>query len=204
MNSVEILGDLYLKYLILKLTFLCLKKKLVHMSLIIPLICYEFFKEMINYIKRYWNEKKKKNFLSFFVFFFNPRLNQSLKWRFDYIIVANDKFRGKRKYGRTFRWVLWNVETKLQREFSRYIVKIPQVKGSFNVLINEPRGKILEDNLKQLFDDIKYISKKVYRQFSDQCNSFRHQFFLYFKLVRCYSNYQYHFLVVRKDYEYEY
>ena len=72
------------------------------MSLIIPLICYEFFKEMINYIKRYWNEKKK-NFLSFFFFFFNPRLNQSLKWRFDYIIVANDKFRGKRKYGRTFR-----------------------------------------------------------------------------------------------------
>ena len=165
----------------------------------------------MNFLKRWLTTssdtgmKEKKLFLSFFFFFFlYPRLNQSLKWRFDYIIVANDKFRGKRKYGRTFRWVLWNVETKLQGEFSRYIVKIPQVKGSFNVLINKPRGKILGDNLKQLFDDIKYISKKVYRQFSDQCNSFRHQFFLYFKLVRCYSNYQYHFLVVRKDYEYEY
>ena len=31
------------------------------------------------------------------IFFVNPILNQSIKWRFDYIIVNNDKFRQRKK-----------------------------------------------------------------------------------------------------------
>ena len=144
----------------------------------------------MNFLKRWLTTssdtgmKEKKIFLSFFFFFFflYPRLNQSLKWRFDYIIVANDKFRGKRKIWTNFRWVLWKVETKLQREFSCYIVKIPQVKGSFNVLINKRRGKILEDNLKQLFDDIKYISKGFIDNFLISVTVFVTNFFFILNL----------------------
>ena len=94
-------------------------------------------------------------------------------------------------------------EFEFQEEFPRYILKLSEVRGSFYVLIKKPRGKILRDDLKRLFDDVKQVSEKVYVQFSDLSNSFRYHIFPYFKLVRCYGKYQYHFLMVRKDYKYE-
>ena len=97
-----------------------------------------------------------------------------------------------------------NLEFNMQREFSRYIVKVPQVRGSFYVLIKKPKGKILGDSLKNLFEDVKYISERVYKKFSNQSNRFKYKFFPYFKLVRSHGSYQYHFLVVRQDYQYEY
>lgn len=63
-----------------------------------------------------------------------------------------------------------NLEFNLQREFSRYIVKVSQVKGSFYVLIKKPRGKILGKSLRNMIDDVKYISEKVYKKYSDQSN----------------------------------
>ena len=39
--------------------FLSLRKKLVHLSLFKPLLSYEFFKEIIEYIRCYWNDRKK-------------------------------------------------------------------------------------------------------------------------------------------------
>ena len=63
-----------------------------------------------------------------------------------------------------------NVEFNLQREFSRYIRKVSQVKGSFYVLIKKPREKILGKNLKNMIDDVKCISEKVYKKYSDQSN----------------------------------
>ena len=63
-----------------------------------------------------------------------------------------------------------NLEFNLQREFSRYIVKVSQVKGSFYVLIKKPRGKILGKRKKNMIDDVKYISEKVYKKYSDQSN----------------------------------
>ena len=65
------------------------------MSLAKPLISYEFFKDMIEYVRRYWRERKK-NFPEYF--FVYPKLNQSLKW----LYKANNKFRSKKKYGRVF------------------------------------------------------------------------------------------------------
>ena len=50
---------------------------------------YEFFKELIEQIKRHWNKRKK--FFPGYLFPF-PKLNQSLKWRFDYINITNDKY----------------------------------------------------------------------------------------------------------------
>ena len=83
--------------------------------------------------------------------------------------------------------VIENLEFNLQREFSRYIVKVPQVKGLFYVLIRKPRGTILGESLKNMTDDVKYISEKVYKDFSNQSNRFRYRFVPYFKLVRCYG-----------------
>ena len=75
------------------------------------------------------------------------------------------------------------LEHDLQHEFPYYIVKISQVKGRFHVLIKTPRGNRLGDNLKQLLDDVKYISEKVYKNFLDQSIRFRYKFSPYFKLV---------------------
>ena len=80
------------------------------------------------------------------------------------------------------------LEFNLQREFSRYIVKVSQIKGSFYVLIKQPRGKILGKNLKQLFDVVQYLSEKVYKNSPVSLTVFGTKF-PYFKLVRCYCNY---------------
>ena len=93
------------------------------------------------------------------------------------------------------------LEFSFRREFSHFAIKVSKVKGSFYVLVKKPRGKILGDNLKHLFDEVKYISERIYHKFADDCKEFRYNYFPYFKLVRCYVNYKYHFLVVRKDYE---
>ena len=78
-----------------------------------------------------------------------------------------------------------NMEFSLKWKFSRYIVKVPQVKGSFYVLIKKPRGKILNEDLKFMFKNVQYISENIYRKFAENSSSFRYKFFPYFKLVRC-------------------
>ena len=80
------------------------------------------------------------------------------------------------------------LEFDIQREFSRYYVKISQVKGSFYVLIRKPRRKILSETFKNMADDVKYISEKVCRKFSKQSSRFRYKYFPYFKLVRWYND----------------
>lgn len=95
------------------------------------------------------------------------------------------------------------LEVGIQQKFPRFIVNFSEVRGSFYLLIKKPRGKTLGDDMKRLCEDGKYLSEKVYMQFSNLSKSFQYRFFTYFKLVKCYGNYQYHFLVVRKDCEYE-
>lgn len=91
------------------------------------------------------------------------------------------------------------MEYSLKGKFPMYIVKVSQVKGSFYVLIRIPRGNILNNNLTSMIDDAKFISEEIYKDYSEKSNRFRYNFFSYFKLVKCYVNYQYHFFVVRKD-----
>ena len=58
------------------------KKKIVHIAFKRALIFYYFFHELINFVEHYWNKQK-------YVFrgyqFTYPRLNQSLKWKNNYI-----------------------------------------------------------------------------------------------------------------------
>ena len=58
-------------------------KKIIHLLLQKPLIQYLFYKRIITFIRKYWEEKKyicEPYILRY------PKLNQSIKWRFDYII----------------------------------------------------------------------------------------------------------------------
>ena len=70
--------------------------------------------------------------------------------------------------------------------------------------MRKPRGKVLGETFKNMADDVKYISGKVYKKVSEQSSRFRYKYFPYFKLVRWYGGYQYHFLVVKQDFQYEY
>ena len=88
--------------------------------------------------------------------FLYPKLNQSLKWRFDYVIITNSKFKGKSTDDLLDRF-FERLEFGFCYEFSRYIIKVSEVKGSFYVLVKKPRGKILGDNLRNLFNSAKYI-----------------------------------------------
>ena len=94
-----------------------------------------------------------------------------------------------------------NLEFCLQSKFPHYIVKDSQVKGSIYFLVRKSREKILNNDLKILLKHLKSISNKMYDKFSENSSMFRHNFFPYFKLVRCYGNYHYHILVIRKDYK---
>ena len=69
--------------------FVSKKKKAVHMSLMKPLLSYEFFNDMIKFIRKFWNCRQK--FYPGYLFVY-PKLKQSLKWRFDYIIVNNNRY----------------------------------------------------------------------------------------------------------------
>ena len=66
------------------------------MSLLGPLVSCEIFSDIVRFVRTYWNRRQK---LYPGYFFVNPILNQSIKWRFYYIIVNNDKFRKRNKKG---------------------------------------------------------------------------------------------------------
>ena len=70
------------------------KKKMVHMSLIKPLVLSSFFKDIIRFVRRFWGRRQQ---LYPGYFFVQPILNQSIKWRFDYIIFTSDKSKQVKK-----------------------------------------------------------------------------------------------------------
>ena len=52
------------------------------------LLSYNFFEEIIEFIKNYWN--KEKYFFPGHCFTY-PQMNQSLKWQIDYIVIEKNK-----------------------------------------------------------------------------------------------------------------
>ena len=70
-----------------------------------------------------------------------------------------------------------SLEFSFCHEFFCYIIKVSEVKGSFYVLVKKLRGKILGDNLRNLFNGVKYISEKIYNKFPDDYKSFRYNYF---------------------------
>ena len=75
--------------------FVSKQKKIVNMSLMKPLVSYKFFNEIIQFIKIFWYHKQKFYPGYFFIY---PRLNQSLKWGFSYIIIGNNRYKLKKGF----------------------------------------------------------------------------------------------------------
>ena len=69
--------------------FVSKKKKLVHLSLRNPLMTYLNYKEIPTFIARHW--KERKHFCSPYILQY-PSLNQSIKWRYDYIIASRKRY----------------------------------------------------------------------------------------------------------------
>ena len=165
-----------------------------------PLVSYKFFNEIIKFIENYWY--RKRNFYPGY-FFVYPRLNQSLNRRFDYIIVGNNRYKFKRNMDDLLDRCFEQLGTSLDGKLSWYIDKISQVKVSFFVRIKKPRGKILNDDLNYLCDNVQRISENTYKKFAEHSIEFCYAFFPYFKLVKCYGNYHCHFVVLRRDYQHD-
>ena len=64
--------------------FVTKKEKIVHLSLRKPLIQYPFYKQIITFIRKYWYNREY--FCEPYILKY-PKLNQSIKWRFDYVIA---------------------------------------------------------------------------------------------------------------------
>ena len=67
------------------------------------------------------------------------------------------------------------------------------MKSSFYALIRRPRGKILNEDLVDMFDSVKNLSEKIYSEYSCISTTFRYRCFPCAKLIRGYRGYQYHF-----------
>ena len=130
--------------------FVSKKKKLVHLLFLEPLISYPFFEELIDFVKSYWQRRK---FFYPGYYFICPKINQSFKWKFDYVFTVKNKPSNKKMDDLLARF-FEKLESSLKREFYQYIMKISQVKGSFYMLIRKPRGTILGDDLNILFEKV--------------------------------------------------
>ena len=149
------------------------KKELKHISFLKLLLSYSFFEDLIDYIKNYW--QKRKFFYPGYYFIY-PKINQSLKWRFDYVFIVINKPKDKKRNGGPIRSIFWKLRVSFAEEFPRYIVKVSQVKGSFYVLVRKLRGKILNNDLEILFKYVKSISNKIYNKFSEDSGMFCYSF----------------------------
>lgn len=93
------------------------------------------------------------------------------------------------------------LESSLWPEFPRYTVKVSQLKGSFFALVEKARVKNLNDDRKCLYDNVKCISENIYQKYAEYSRDHSYGYFPFFKLVKGYGNYHYHFLVAKKEYE---
>ena len=87
------------------------------------------------------------------------RLNQSVKCKFDYILLAKMfKINTIDKLLHAFYEEMYSI---VKNKFYKYIVKLSQVNSSFYVLIRKSRGKILGDGLCRMMKQVKDISEKI-------------------------------------------
>ena len=72
----------------------------MHISFLKPFISYPFFEELVDYIRNYWQKIKFFYPGNFFVY---PRINQSFKWRFDYVLIVKNNPKNRKKNGEFIR-----------------------------------------------------------------------------------------------------
>ena len=92
-----------------------------------------------------------------------------------------------------------DLVSSLVRELPEYFIKVSQVKKS-DVFVRKPRSKILGRKKEILFEIVENISKNITFNYARGCSDLKYAFFPYFKLVRSFGSYHFHFLVIRKEY----
>ena len=81
----------------------------------------------------------------------------------------------------------------VSKNFSQHFVKVSHVKRSFYALERTPRGKILGQKQKKLFETVESITKNIYHNYARDCSNLRYSSFPYFKLVRNFGDHNFHF-----------
>ena len=89
MNSFCVNLDEFLQREIKIEAYVSKKKNLVHLSLNRPLLSYNFFDEIIRHIRYHWN--RRKYFYPGYFLLLQLSLNQSVKFKLDYILLAKGK-----------------------------------------------------------------------------------------------------------------
>lgn len=72
--------------------------------------------------------------------------------------------------------------------------------GSMSVMVRKKRGKGLGEQKLKLFETVKDISECVYKDYSQMSRFILTNYIPYFCLLRNYSNYHFHFLVIKNEY----
>ena len=65
-----------------------------------------------------------------------------------------------------------------------------------------PEEKFLTEKRQslKLFEIVENTTKNIYHNYARDCSDLRYSFLPYFKLVRNFGDYHFHFLVIRKEY----
>lgn len=58
------------------------------------------------------------------------------------------------------------MDRKLKKKFPQCIIKVSKMKGSFYVLVRKPHRKIIGDECKNLYEDIKILLEGIYDRYS--------------------------------------
>ena len=174
--------------------FVSKKKKLAHFGLYKPLISYPFFHGIINLVADRW--KERKIFFSFYEMIY-PKLNGSMKWKNDCIFLReNKKMQREQILEEMSNDLLDNIKKHFPEEF--YIIESKG--GSFYLMIRKKRGKIVSENRKKMFDKIEDICNCIYNDYSQRQDFILRNYFRYFRLLKHYSNYHFHFLILKHRY----
>ena len=92
------------------------------------------------------------------------------------------------------------TERNVKENFKQYYVKVSEMNGSFCVLVKRRRGKILGEKQKFLLDTLQKLTEDIYLKFPNRSFFFEKNYFPYFKLVKSYGNFHFHFLgVIYRD-----
>ena len=76
-----------------------------------------------------------------------------------------------------------------------------KLKDLLSVLIRKKRGKIFESKRDEMFRTLQNITESIYQNYSRNYPEITYNYFPYFKLIRNYGNYHFHFLAMRKEHK---
>ena len=93
-----------------------------------------------------------------------------------------------------------DLERSVKAQFDENIVKVSELKSSFFVLIKKDINKILDFKRIRMLEKLKRITEDLYENYAKISFSFYRGYFPYFKLVKSYGGYHFHFSVIKKDY----